>query len=667
MTKLFLTLLVILRAAHAKMEEDKYDYVIVGGGVAGTIMANRLSESGRHSVLLLNVAGEPPSAYRGPVLLTDEFIVEDNLTVSQGLQVKIVQPGYSPVQVFSVAETGSSPARWLGGSSLVGLSLYLRDHPETLDKWGEGWGWKTMRKYFHKVESLARTCYGGSQSCGDYGTDGPVKVSKEPAYTHPLSMDFIAAAKAAGLEETRELNTNHGSAVGLPPTIQHADGTKVNMYDAYLRPVMTRSNLHVRYFARADRLIMHGDECKGVAYRNLRTWSDHVVRAEKEVIVSSGYTYTPRLLFLSGMGTKEDLARVGLAMVNHLPALGKHLTSARYSPVSWYTKKPTLSRMMGPPISPANCMATPDAYQSTVQEALGRFRSQKAAEAEPHAQRSDVVLTFMPVYQHLKSAPLQFSLQGEPWPLATNAYTMLVTLGETEAEGEVTFPSASPDVSPVVTHHPLTQADWELAQEACAFAMKVGNQSALGGELVPNGACSRNTFSAIYDGRGSCRMGENKSDSVVDSKLRVHGVRRLRIVDGSAIPKASPYLALPEVMALAERAADLVLEYNEKKSKPHQVNATAPGEKTYPISMLKRHMGDHAALMDMAAYIANNVKRTEEVELIKASDAGCWTGLSSTAAFMLFALVGLFVSFGKRIWGATSSLDRNNLSEALVA
>jgi len=135
------------------------------------------------------------------------------------------------------------------------------------------------------------------------------------------------------------------------------------------------------------------------------------------------------------------------------------------------------------------------------------------------------------------------------------------------------------------------------------------------------------------------------------------------------IPKASPYLALPEVMALAERAADLVLEleYDEKKSKPHQVNATAPGEKVYPISMLKRHMGDHAALMDMVASIANNVKDTEEVELIKVSDAGCWTGLSSTAAFMLFALVGFFVSFGKRIWRATSSLDRENLSEALMA
>jgi len=162
-------------------------------------------------------------------------------------------------------------------------------------------------------------------------------------------------------------------------------------------------------------------------------------------------------------------------------------------------------------------------------------------------------------------------------------------------------------------------------------------------------------------------MGERKSDSVVDYKLRVHGVRRLRIVDGSVIPKASPYLALPEVMALAERAADLVLEDDEKKSKPHQVNATAPEEKAYPISKLKRHMGDHAALMDMVASVANNVKRKEEVELIKASDAGRWTGLHSTAAFMLFALVGLSVSLGKRIWGATSSPDRNNLREALVA
>merc|ERR1711957_208755 len=165
-------------------------------------------------------------------------------SANMGLALKITQPGYAPQREFSVAETGSSPARWLGGSSLVGLSLYLRDHPETLNAWDESWAWEHMRPYFHKVENLAETCNDGHESCGDYGTDGMVHIAKEPAYTHPLTKDFIVAAKAAGLQETRELNTDHDDAVGVMPTAQHKDGTKVHAFDAYLRPALGRSNLH---------------------------------------------------------------------------------------------------------------------------------------------------------------------------------------------------------------------------------------------------------------------------------------------------------------------------------------------------------------------------------------------------------------------------------------
>merc|ERR1719282_107297 len=137
--------LACMASAHSEEAVDSYDFVIVGGGLAGSVLANRLSASGHHSVLLLNVADAPPKAYAGPVMITDEFIIGGNLTADDGLRARIHQPGYGPVPHFSTTLTGSSPARMLGGSSLVALSLYLRDHPEALDSWGEGWSWETLR------------------------------------------------------------------------------------------------------------------------------------------------------------------------------------------------------------------------------------------------------------------------------------------------------------------------------------------------------------------------------------------------------------------------------------------------------------------------------------------------------------------------------------------
>jgi len=279
--------------------------------------------------------------------------------------------------------------------------------------------------------------------------------------------------------------------------------------------------------------------------------------------------------------------------------------------------------MMGQPIS-NDARGVPEAYQSTVQEAVARFRSKQASKKEPKSTRSDLVLTFMPLYQALASAPLQFSLQGEPWPLKTNAYTILATLSETEAKGRVTFPTAAPDVSPVVTHDALTDADWELAQEAVEFAMQIGNQSALGGTFLRNGAGARDGFSAIYDGRGSCRMGKDSKDSVVDKRLHVHGIDSLRVVDGSVIPQASPYLALPEVLALAERAADLVLgdheEYKMSKSvKPARVLLSEQRAAYRDMSLhhLKEVLGQYATLMEMVEYTSNPA----QVELATASAA----------------------------------------------
>lgn len=596
-------------AAHPGQAEDAYDFVIVGGGLAGSVLANRLSASGDHSVLLLNIADAPPKAYSGPVVLTDEFIINSNLSADDGLRARIRQPGFGPVPEFSTALTGSSPARMLGGSSLVGLSLYLRDHPEALDSWGEGWSWEDLRPYFHRAEGLQGTKTALAES--DYGQEGPYRVQDMPSYTHPLTWEFVRAARSAGLPWAPDLNTNKGAGVGLTPTTQRADGSKVHAYDAYLQPALGRGNLEVRHGFRADRLLVKDGACHGLVARNLAASTDHVVHARKEVILSSGYIYSPRLLFLSGLAAREDLEAVGLPVVKDLPAVGRNLTAARFSPLAWRTEVPTLSRTMGEPISEAAFAADPASYGSAVLEATARSRSAAGARADPKSKRPDIVLSFMPLYYAPASAPLQYSLQGEAWPLKTNAFSILATLGETKAQGTVTFPSGSPDVSPVVTHHAMTDPeDLERAREAAELARRIGGSTRFTQPTAPigNSAGKADMWTAVYDGRGTCRMGRHHHDSVVDHKLRVHGVDGLRVVDGSVIPVGSPYLAVPEVLALAERASDLILEQHhfERRSVAAASPVAAAGlpQETVTVAGLAEALGSGFSMMQAVAYLA---------------------------------------------------------------
>ncbi|CAK0858495.1 unnamed protein product, partial [Prorocentrum cordatum] len=267
------------------------------------------------------------------------------------------------------------------------------------------------------------------------------------------------------------------------------------------------------------------------------------IMAAREVIVSAGYLYTPRLLFLSGIGDAGDLARAGLEVVRDMPAVGKNLTAPRMTPLSWRTNTPTISQMMGPPISKEG-PADREAFSSVIAEATVPVGEQAIAQ-------------FMPLYYAPKSAPLQFSLQGEPWPLETNAYTIaiMVTMA-TAARGSIAV-DPDPDVSPTITHDPLTPEDVDAARGAAA--VRAAEQ--LGARLASTGRVEHaQDWSAVYDGRGTCRMGTDPRTSVVDPTLRVHGIRGLRIVDGSVLPSSTPYLAMPEVLMLAERAADLILD-----------------------------------------------------------------------------------------------------------
>jgi len=491
------SLVMLLLAARASGKAKGYDYIVVGGGTAGSVVASRLAEAS--DVLLLNIAGAPPGAYNSPVLVSDEYIVSSNLSATKGMSARFYQPAYEPVVHFSTGETGSSPARFLGGSSIVGLTHFLYNY--TMD-WAPGWDTQAMKNAFMRMK---------------------IQPTLHPNYLHPLTQAFMGQTEGAR----------------PTPSSQRPDGTKITAYAAYLRGAPER--LTVMHGVRADQLIIRDGACVGVKALRLGGKAKKYVDlyAKKEVILSSGFVYTPRLLFLSGIGDARELEAAGIEVVRDLPAVGKNLLAPRFTPVSWHTEVPTLSRMMGAPISSGG-PAVKEAFQSVL------------AEATVHLDE-DTIAQFMPLYYAPKSAPLQYSLQGEPWPLSTNAYTMLVTM-KTQAGGSIKF-DKDPDVSPVVTVDPMTPEDLRRGGAAVDEAVKMG------GALPNLGRVEHaQDWSTVYDGRGTCRMGTGPETSVVDTSLRVHGVRGLRIVDGSVIPVGTPYLAMPEVLATSERAAELIAD-----------------------------------------------------------------------------------------------------------
>lgn len=248
---------------------------------------------------------------------------------------------------------------------------------------------------------------------------------------------------------------------------------------------------------------------------------------------------------------------------------------------------------------------------------------------------------------------MQYSLQGEEWPLRTNAYSILATLGETRAQGSVTFPSGAPDVSPVVLHEAMTHPeDLARAREAVELARQIGGSAEFSSpsEAIENGAGAPDMWTAVYDGRGTCRMGLNEDDSVVDNKLRVHGISGLRVVDGSIIPVGSPYLAVPEVLALAERASDLILNHHEGEARPFSavLSARLPMD-TVTVSGLAETLGEHFPIMQAVYFLAD--LQTEGLLTVPQARAASSTGVLAvgmTAAGLAMTMTMMAVARSRK-------------------
>ncbi len=518
-----------------------YDYIVVGAGSAGAVLAARLSEDRNARVLLLE-AGGPDRDKRVHTPAASGALYKTEYDWNYETEP---QPFLKGRRLYWPR------GKTLGGSSAINRMVYIRGHHADYDGWAEagcrGWSWDEVLPFFKKAEDQAR---GASPF---HGTGGPLHVSDLPA-PMPLSLAFVRAANECGYPFNPDFNGATQLGFGLfQATLKR--GVRQSTATAYLVPAMQRKNLTVLTGARALGLRFEGDRCTGVDYA-LGGGRPRFVRARREVILCGGAVNSPQLLLLSGVGPAEQLRQHGIPLVRDLPGVGQNLQDHVVAYVNYHvTGAETLDGLESPKNLLAYALLRKGPLASHLVEAGGFVRT-RADLAAP-----DLQFHFLPaqLYDHGLTRP------------AGRGLCILPTLLQPESRGEVRLRSPDPFTVPAIDPHYLeARADADLLARGVKIARQIASATSLaqvtGAEATPGRNVSgkaglrawlRNAAESLYHPVGTCSMGVDDA-AVVDPELRVHGIRNLRVADASVMPRIVRGNTNAPTIMIAEKAADLI-------------------------------------------------------------------------------------------------------------
>ena len=511
----------------------RYDYVIVGAGSAGCVLAGRLSEDPEVTVALLDAGGpdnrpEAHVPFLWPLLLKSSYDWD---------LLGEAEPGLNNRRLYLPR------GKMLGGCSSINAMIYIRGNRADYDGWAaggaEGWSYEEVLPYFKRAESNER---GESEF---HGADGPLKVS-EGRSRNGLIDTMLEAARAAGHEANPDFNGARQEGVGYFQLTQR-DGWRESTADAYLRPALSRANLTVITSAMANRLLFEGTRATGVEIA--RDGQLEQIHADREVIVSAGSYQSPVLLMLSGIGPEKQLAPWAIELREALP-VGENLQDHPMAQLNWLTAGGSLYDAPKPANFARFEVDQTGPLASNIPEAAGFFRTRPGLEAP------DVQFHF---------APSLLADEGLAPPVG-HGYCFGPVAVKPASRGRVTLRAPVPDAKPRVLSNFLTHEDDVRSMVAgVKMALEIAEQESLrqlstGEYSVPASDSDsdietwlRAVVHPVYHPTSSCAIG-----AVVDSDLRVYGFEGLRVVDASVMPTITRGNTNAPTIMIAERAADLI-------------------------------------------------------------------------------------------------------------